>query len=390
VGSLQCHPFPDYMNVSALLTEEQKMICASVRDFVSKDVQGLIREAYQHEQFPMSIVPSLGSLGLLGANLSGYGLPGMDAISYGLVMKELERCDSGLRSFVSVQGSLVMYPIHAFGSEEQKKTYLPALASAEMIGCFGLTESEGGSDPGAMKTRAEKRGKEWVLNGSKMWITNGHLSKIAIVWAKTEEGIRGFIVPTDAKGFKAKKIKGKLSLRASETSELYFDDVKLPENALLPQSQGLKSALSCLTQARYGISWGVLGAAEACFDEAVRFSKERILFGKPLASKQLIQRKLALILSRITQGQLLALRLGQLKNEGKLHFAQVSMAKQNNCELALQAARECRDILGGSGILDEYSSMRHSNNLETVITYEGTNDVHLLIVGEQITGIPAY
>lgn len=390
MGSLQCHPFPDYMNVSALLTEEQKMICASVRDFVSKDVQGLIREAYQHEQFPMSIVPSLGSLGLLGANLSGYGLPGMDAISYGLVMKELERCDSGLRSFVSVQGSLVMYPIHAFGSEEQKKTYLPALASAEMIGCFGLTESEGGSDPGAMKTRAEKRGKEWVLNGSKMWITNGHLSKIAIVWAKTEEGIRGFIVPTDAKGFKAKKIKGKLSLRASETSELYFDDVKLPENALLPQSQGLKSALSCLTQARYGISWGVLGAAEACFDEAVRFSKERILFGKPLASKQLIQRKLALILSRITQGQLLALRLGQLKNEGKLHFAQVSMAKQNNCELALQAARECRDILGGSGILDEYSSMRHSNNLETVITYEGTNDVHLLIVGEQITGIPAY
>jgi glutaryl-CoA dehydrogenase len=314
----------------------------------------------------------------------------MDAISYGLVMKELERCDSGLRSFVSVQGSLVMYPIHAFGSEEQKKTYLPALASAEIIGCFGLTESEGGSDPGAMRTRAEKKGKEWVLNGSKMWITNGHLSKIAIVWAKTEDGIRGFLVPSDAKGFKAKKIKGKLSLRASETSELYFDDVRLPESALLPQSKGLKSALSCLTQARYGISWGVLGAAEACFDEACRFSKERILFGKPLASKQLVQRKLALMLSRITQGQWLALRLGQLKNEGQLHFAHVSMAKQNNCDLALQTARECRDILGGSGILDEYSSMRHSNNLETVITYEGTNDVHLLILGEQITGIPAY
>lgn len=390
MGSLQCHPYPDYLNLSSLLTDEQKMISASVRDFVSKDVQSHIREAYQNEQFPMSIVPTLGSLGLLGGNLSGYGLPGMDAISYGLVMKELERCDSGLRSFVSVQGALVMYPIHTFGSEEQKKTYLPALASAEMIGCFGLTESEGGSDPGAMKTRAEKRGKEWVLNGSKMWITNGHISKIAIVWAKTEDGIRGFIVPTDAKGFKAKKIRGKLSLRASETSELYFDDVKLPESALLPHSQGLKSALACLTQARYGISWGVLGAAEACFDEAVRFSQERILFGKPLASKQLIQRKLSLMLSRITQGQLLALRLGQLKNEAKLHFAHVSMAKQNNCEVALNTARECRDILGGSGILDEYSSMRHSANLETVITYEGTNDVHLLIVGEQITGIPAY
>ncbi len=388
--ALQCSPFPDYLNIASLLTEEQKLISHSLRDFISKDIQPHIREAYQKEQFPLSIIPKLGSLGILGANLSGYGLPGMDAISYGLVMKELERCDSGLRSFVSVQGALVMYPIHAFGSEEQKRTYLPELASADMIGCFGLTESDGGSDPGAMKTRAEKKGNEWVLNGSKMWITNGHLSKIAIVWAKTEEGIRGFIVPSDAKGFKAQKIRGKLSLRASETSELYFDNVKLPASSLLPLSNGLKSPLSCLTQARYGISWGVLGAAEACFDEACAFSKERILFGKPLAAKQLVQRKLALMLSRITQGQLLALRLGQLKDEGQLHFAQVSMAKQNNCELALQTARECRDILGGSGILDEHCSMRHSNNLETVITYEGTNDVHLLIMGEQITGIAAY
>ena len=390
MGSLQCYPFPDYLNISALLSEEQKLIIQSVRDFVSKDVQPLIREAYQSEKFPMSIIPALGSLGLLGANLTGYGLPGMDAIAYGLVMKELERCDSGLRSFVSVQGSLVMYPIHAFGSEEQKKTWLPPLASAEMIGCFGLTESEGGSDPGAMKTRAEKRGNEWILNGSKMWITNGHIAQVAIVWAKTDEGIRGFVVPTDVKGFKAKKMRGKLSLRASETAELYFDDVHLPSSAILPLSQGLKSALSCLTQARYGIAWGVLGAAEACFDEACRFSQERILFGKPLAAKQLVQRKLALMLSRITQGQLLALRLGQIKNDNKLHFAHVSMAKQNNCELALNVARECRDILGGSGILDEYCSMRHSCNLETVITYEGTNDVHLLIVGEQITGIAAY
>lgn len=387
---LHCHPYPDYMNLSSTFTDEQKMVSASLRDFINKDVQGQIRESYRNEQFPTQIIPKLGELGVLGGNLSGYGLPGMDAISYGLVMKELERCDSGLRSFVSVQGALVMYPIHAFGSEEQKKHYLPLLASAEMIGCFGLTESDGGSDPGSMKTRAEKRGDEWVLNGSKMWITNGHLSKIAIVWAKTEDGIRGFIVPTDAKGFKAKKISGKLSLRASETSELYFDNVKIPANSLLPKSQGLKSALSCLTQARYGISWGVLGAAEACFDEAVRFSKERILFGKPLASKQLVQRKLALMLSRITQGQLLAMRLGQLKEAGHMHFAHVSMAKQNNCEMALSVARECRDVLGGSGILDEYVSMRHACNLETVITYEGTNDVHLLIIGEQITGIPAY
>ncbi len=390
MGSLQCSPFPDYLNLSSLLSEEQKLIASSVREFVSKDVQPLIRDAYQSEKFPTKIIPKLGELGLLGANLSGYGLPGMDAISYGLVMKELERCDSGLRSFVSVQGALVMYPIHSFGSEEQKKRWLPGLASAELIGCFGLTESEGGSDPGAMKTRAEKRGNEWVLNGSKMWITNGHIAQVAIVWAKTDDGIRGFIVPTDTKGFKAQKMRGKLSLRASETAELYFDDVRLPADAILPKSNGLKSALSCLTQARYGIAWGVLGAAEACFDEACRFAQERVLFGKPLAAKQLVQRKLALMLSRITQGQLLALRVGQLKNEHHLHFAHVSMAKQNNCELALSVARECRDILGASGILDEYCSMRHSANLETVITYEGTNDVHLLIVGEQITGIPAY
>lgn len=390
MGSLKCTPYPDFLDLNSLYTEEQKLISESVRNFIEKDVQPLIRDAYRKEEFPKKIIPQIASMGLLGANLSGYGLPGMDAISYGLIMKELERCDSGLRSFASVQGALVMYPIHSFGSEEQKKTYLPALASAEMIGCFGLTESDGGSDPGAMKTQALKKGKEWILNGSKMWITNGHLSQIAIVWAKTEEGVRGFIVPTDAKGFKAQKISGKLSLRASETSELYFDNVKLPESSLLPESNGLKSALSCLTQARYGISWGVLGAAEACYDEVCRFTKDRILFGKPLAAKQLVQRKLSLMLSSITQGQLLAMRLGQIKEASKLHFAQVSMAKQNNCALALNVARECRDILGGSGILDEYISMRHSNNLETVITYEGTNDVHLLILGEQITGVSAY
>lgn len=390
MAPLHCYPYPDYLDLASLLTDEQKMISSSVRNFIVKDVQPLIREAFQTEKFPSSIISKLGELGLLGANLSGYGLPGMDAISYGLVMKELERCDSGLRSFVSVQGSLVMYPIHAYGSEEQKKLWLPLLASAKAIGCFGLTESDGGSDPGAMKTKAEKKGSDWVLNGSKMWITNGNLAQVAVVWARTEDGVRGFLIPTDAKGFSAKKMKGKLSLRASETAELYFDNLRLPASAMLPQAFGLKAALSCLSQARYGISWGVVGAAEACFDEACRFTQDRILFGKPLAAKQLIQRKLALMLSRITQAQLLALRLGQLKNDDKFHFAQVSMAKQNNCEMALNVARECRDILGANGTLDEYVSMRHSCNLETVITYEGTNDIHLLIIGEQITGIPAY
>lgn len=386
----QSTPFPDFYHTQSLLNDEQKLVESSVREFVEKEAQPLIRTAYRDGDFPKSLIPGLGELGVLGANLTGYGLPGMDQISYGLVMKELERCDSGLRSFVSVQGALVMYPIHAFGSEEQKKTWLPKLGSGEAIGCFGLTESEGGSDPAAMQTRAVHKGDHWEMTGSKMWITNGDLSDVAVVWAKTEQGIRGFVVPTNLEGFRSVKMSGKLSLRASVTSELYFDKVKLPLDAMLPGSEGLKSALACLTQARYGISWGVLGAAEACFDEACSYVKDRILFGKPLASKQLVQRKLAIMLSRITQGQLLAHQLGKLKNEGAMHFAQVSMAKQNNCEMALEVARGCRDILGGNGIIDEYHSMRHMCNLETVITYEGTNDVHLLILGSHITGVPAF
>jgi len=390
MASPRTSPFPDYLDLDSLLTDEQRLVQSSVRDFVSKEIEPKIRQCYMEERFPTEIIPKLGELGLLGSNLSGYGLPGMDNIAYGLVMQELERCDSGIRSFASVQGALVMYPIHAFGSEEHKKSWLPRLASGEAVGCFGLTEANGGSDPGAMNTKAEDKGDHWLLNGSKMWITNGNLAHVAVVWAQTGKGVRGFVVPTNVKGFSARKMEGKLSLRASVTSELYFDNVKLPKDALLPKSEGLKSALSCLTQARYGIAWGVLGAAEACFDEAVNYVKDRVTFGRPIGHTQLVQRKLALMLSRITQGRLLAMRLGQLKNDGKLHFAHVSMGKQNNVEMALEAARTCRDILGGNGIMVEYRAMRHMCNLETVFTYEGTNDIHLLIIGNEIVGAPAF
>ena len=376
----------DFLGLDKDLKEEEILVRDSVRVFLEEKADSIIVENYRKEDFPRELIKGLGELGVLGANLSGYGLPEMDNKSYGLVMAELERCDSGLRSFASVQGALVMYPIWAFGSEEQKNTWLPKLHSGEAVGCFGLTESEGGSDPSAMKTKATKKGSSWVLNGSKMWITNGNLADVAVVWAQTDEGIRGFVVPTDTKGFSAKKMTGKLSLRASVTSELYFDNVELPESALLPKSKGLQNALACLSQARYGIVWGVLGAAESCFEEVSHYVKDRILFGKPLASKQLIQRKLAIMLSKITQGKLLAHRLADLKNRGELHFSQVSLGKQNNCEMALQVARDCRDILGGNGIMDEYKTMRHMCNLETVYTYEGTNDIHLLIIGSHITG----
>lgn len=383
-------PFPDFFLIDGMLSEEQRLITRTVRDFVSARIEPLIQRAWREESFPLEVVPELAELGVLGGNLEGYGLPGMDPIAYGLVMKELERCDSGLRSFASVQGALVMYPIHAFGSEEQKKKWLPLLHSGKAIGCFGLTEADGGSNPAAMKTRAEDKGDHWLLNGSKMWITNGNLSAIAIVWAHTPAGIRGFLVPTNTPGFEARKMSGKLSLRASITSELYFKDVRLPKDAILPESDGLKSPLSCLTQARYGIAWGVLGAAEACFDEVVAYTKDRILFGKPLAAFQLVQRKLAIMCTDITRGQLLAHRLGQLKADGALHFAHVNMAKQANVQTALDVSRTARDILGANGIMDEYASMRHMCNLETVYTYEGTNDIHLLAVGREITGISAF
>ncbi len=383
-------PYPDFMNVSDLLTDEQRLTVQSVRDYVKKEIEHKIQKHYRSESFPTEIIPSLGEMGLLGSSLNGYGLPGLDSVSYGLIMKELERCDSGLRSFASVQGALVMYPIHAFGSEEQKQEWLPKLGSGKAVGCFGLTEPDGGSNPGAMKTKATDKGDHWELSGAKMWITNGNISDVAIVWADTQDGIRGFLVPTKTKGFSVKKMEGKLSLRASITSELYFDKVELPKSALLPKSDGLKSALSCLTQARYGIAWGVLGAAESCFDEANNFTQNRILFDRKLASYQLVQRKLAIMCSEITKGQLLALRLGQLKDEGKMHHSHVSMAKQANVEMALQTARTCRDVLGANGIMDEYKTMRHMCNLETVYTYEGTNDIHLLVIGQHVTGISAY
>ena len=309
----------DFLNLQETLSEDQKMVQESLRTFLEKEARPIIVDNYRQESFPESLITGLGKLGVLGANLTGYGLPGMDSTAYGLVMKELERVDSGLRSFASVQGALVMYPIWAFGSEEQKQQWLPKLRSADSIGCFGLTEADGGSDPGAMKTKAVKQGNKWILNGSKMWITNGNLAEIAVVWAQTEKGIRGFIVPTNAKGFTVKKMTGKLSLRASVTSELYFDNIELDENALLPKSAGLKSALQCLNQARYGIAWGVIGAAEACFTEVCDYVKDRVLFGSSLDCKQLIQRKLALMASEITKAQLLAHRLADLKDAGTFY-----------------------------------------------------------------------
>ena len=383
-------PFPDLFRFQDLLEDSQKAVQAAVRQWVTKSASPLFQEAYRQEVFPVSLIAQMGELGLLGSQLSGEGLPGMDSISYGLVMRELERCDSGLRSFASVQGALVMYPIHEFGSEAQKRAWLPRLAKGSAVGCFGLTESEGGSDPGAMATTVQDKGDHWLLNGSKMWITNGNLAEVAIVWAKTQNGIRGFLVPTELEGFRAVKMQGKLSLRASLTSELYFENVKLAKDCLLPKAEGLKAALMCLNQARYGIAWGVIGAAEACFDTAVSYVKERKVFSKPLAQFQLVQRKLAILASEITKAQLLALRLGQLKDKGKLHYSQVSLAKQANCEMALSVARASRDILGANGIMDDYPVMRHLCNLETVFTYEGTNDIHLLVLGREITGFSAF
>ncbi|MEZ4741225.1 MAG: acyl-CoA dehydrogenase family protein [Bdellovibrionota bacterium] len=382
--------FVDCMQIKDLLNDDQKLVEESVRRFVKSEAEPIIKDCYRKEEFPTNLIKKMGELGLLGSNLNGYGLPGMDNISYGLVMKELERCDSGLRSFASVQGALVMYPIHRFGSEVQKKEWLPKLAKGEAVGCFGLTESDGGSDPAAMKTRVEDKGDYWLLNGSKMWITNGSIADIAVVWAQTSQGIRGFLVPTDSPGFKAVKMEGKLSLRASITSELYFDNVKISKDSILPETVGLKSALECLNQARYGIAWGVIGAAECCLGEAVSYAKTRVLFSKPLATKQLVQRKIAIMLSKITQAQLLSFRIGQLKDNKVLNYVQVSMAKQNNCEVALEVARICRDILGANGIMDEYKIMRHMCNLETVITYEGTNDIHLLIMGAAVTDEQAF
>jgi len=381
---------PDFLRLDEELSSEERMARDSVREFVTNEFLPVIQEHVRRDgSFPMELVPRMAELGLFGPNLEGYGCAGMSNVAYGLVMQELERGDSGLRSFSSVQSSLVMYPILTYGSEEQKDRWLPDLCAGRAIGCFGLTEPDFGSHIGAMRTRAERKGDRWVLNGAKRWITNGTLAQVALIWARTEDGVRGFLVETDREGFEARDIKGKFSLRGSVTSELFFHDVEVLESERLPHAEGMKGPLSCLTQARYGISWGVLGAAMACYDEALKYSLEREVAGGPLAGKQLTQMKLVEMLTEITKGQLLALRVGRLKDAGKLHHAMVSMAKRNNVDVALRIAREARDLLGANGIVDDYASMRHMVNLETVRTYEGTHDVHTLILGEHVTGLRA-
>jgi glutaryl-CoA dehydrogenase len=383
------NPF-DFYHLEAQLATEEKAVRDQVREFVKKEALPLFRDHFRAGTFPKELIKPIGELGLLGANLQGYGCPGLNNVAYGLILQELEWCDSALRSFGSVQGSLVMYPIWAFGSEEQKNKYLPKLAKAELIGCFGLTEPDFGSNPSGMATRAQKTANGYVLNGRKMWITNGTMAEVAVVWAKLDDNIRGFIVDKGIKGFSAKAMHGKLSLRASDTAELLLDDCLVPENAILPKSDGLKSPLSCLTQARYGISWGALGAAISCYEEALRYAQGRVQFNKPIAAFQLTQEKFAYMVTEITKMQLLCLQLGRMKDQGRVHPAQVSLAKRNNCYHALEIARTCREILGANGIIDDYVAMRHAANLESVKTYEGTHEIHTLILGQTVTGISAF
>jgi glutaryl-CoA dehydrogenase len=386
----------DYYELDSLLSEEERMARDTVREWVDDELLPIIGDAYIERKFPKQIIPQLAELGVLGANLpEEYGCAGLNNVAYGLLMQELERGDSGIRSFASVQGALCMYPIYAFGNEEQKQQYLPKMASGEVIGCFGLTEPDYGSNPGGMITTARQAGDGWVINGAKMWITNGSMADIAIIWAKTGDlddvkSIRGFIVPTDTPGFSAKDQKGKLSLLASDTSELVLQDVRVGPEALLPETGGLKSPLMCLTQARFGIAFGVVGAAMACFDEALRYAKERVMFDTVIGAKQIQQVRLADMLTKITQGQLLCLQLGRLKDEGRVRPQQVSLAKRANCDMAADVAREARRVLGANGILVEYSAMRHMANLESVYTYEGTHDIHGLILGQDLTGHAAY
>jgi len=380
----------DFYDVRGALTEEERLVQESVARFVDAEVLPLIRKAFEEHRFPRELVPQLAALGLLGSSIHGYDCAGLNGVSYGLICQELERGDSGIRSFVSVQSSLCMYPIYAFGSEEQKRRYLPRMAGGELIGCFGLTEPHGGSDPANMKTHAKKRGGDWVLNGSKMWITNGAIADLAVVWAMSPEGIRGFIVEKDSPGFSAPEIQHKFSLRASVTSALFFDNVVVPEERVLPGVVGLKGPLSCLTQARYGIAWGVIGAAQACLKELLEYSATRTLFGRPLAQNQLVQARLAEMARRITTAQLLALQLGRMKDSGAMQPAHVSLAKWNNCRMALDVARDCRDMLGGAGISAEFAPIRHMLNLESVITYEGTESIHQLTIGRQLTGLNAF
>jgi glutaryl-CoA dehydrogenase len=380
----------DFYGIDELLTEEERLARDSARAFVDSKILPIIAQHFEEGTFPTHLIREFGEMGFLGANLHGYGCPGLSDTAYGLVMQELERADSGIRSFCSVQGSLVMYPIYAYGSEEQKERWLPKLATGEAVGCFGLTEPDFGSNPGGMLTRAERTSSGFRLNGTKRWITNGNLADVAIIWAKLDGVIRGFVVDTKTPGFEARKIERKFSLRASVTSELILEDVDVPESALLPNVSGIKGPLGCLTQARYGISWGVIGAATACFECAVDYAKNRVQFSRPIAGYQLVQAKFADMLTEITKAQLVVWRLGKLKEARKMKPAQVSLAKRNNVAVALDTARKCRDILGGNGITYEYPISRHLLNLETVITYEGTHDIHTLVLGQEVTGIAAY
>jgi glutaryl-CoA dehydrogenase len=382
----------DLFDLRSMLTDEERMIQDTVARFTDEKVLPIIGACFDEGRFPKELVPEIAAMGLLGSSLpTEYGCAGLNGVSYGLICQELERGDSGIRSFVSVQSSLCMYPIYAYGTEEQKQAWLPRMAAGEVIGCFGLTEPHGGSDPANMKTHAKRdAGGDWILNGAKMWITNGNVAQIAIVWAQTEDGIQGFIVPTDSPGFTAQVIKHKMSLRASVTSALFFDNVRVPEANRLPNVKGLKGPLGCLTQARYGITWGPIGAAQACLTEATEYAKTRILFNRPIAATQAVQLKLADMARRITLAQLLSLQLGRLKDAGKMQPTQVSLAKWNNVRMAIDIAREARDILGGSGITTEYCPIRHMLNLESVITYEGTETVHQLVVGRELTGINAF
>jgi glutaryl-CoA dehydrogenase len=378
---------PDFLQLDELLSDEQRMTRDSVREFVTREFLPLIQtHVRQDGSFPMELLPRMGELGLLGANLQGHGCAGLDNVAYGLLMQELERGDSGLRSFASVQGSLVMYPILTYGSDEQKQRWLPELASGRAVGCFGLTEPDAGSHVSALRTKAVRSGDRWRLSGTKRWITNGSLADVSVVWARTDDGIAGFLVERDRPGFETRDIKGKFSLRASVTSELFLQDVELPEENRLPGATSLRAPLSCLTQARYGIAWGVIGAAMACYDEARQYALEREVQGGLLAAKQITQEKLVYMLTEITKAQLLAWRVGRIKDAGRLEPVMVSMIKRNNVDVALQIARLARDLLGANGIVDDYQSMRHMVNLETVRTYEGTHDVHTLILGEHITG----
>jgi glutaryl-CoA dehydrogenase len=380
----------DLYDVRSELSDDELLVRDTVARFADEQAIPLMREAFETHSFPRELIPQVAELGLLGSSIEGYDCAGMNSVSYGLICQELERADSGLRSFVSVQSSLVMYPIYTYGTDEQKQRWLPAMARGEAIGCFGLTEPHGGSDPANMKTHAKRDGDDWILNGAKMWITNGTIADAAVVWARTEDGIRGFIVEKDMPGFTAQEIENKFSLRASVTAALFFDNVRVPEANVLPGVTGLKGPLSCLTQARYGITWGVIGAAQACLEAALDYTQDRVLFGRPLTHTQAVQIRLADMARRITTSQLLSLRLGRIKDAGRLSPSQVSLAKWNNCRAAIDIARDARDLLGGAGISAEYVPIRHMLNLESVITYEGTETVHQLTVGRELTGVNAF